>query len=365
MAGRSSSTAHLSLYTIVWGSTVWKQNGAKIPWTDPSPRRVAEASAHMIWSYVRTLEGEWWRVLLQSDKPSVIGHTALLAQMPGEPDLLLSSIGGDVGFYHIGHLKHHEHFPPPSPILVSCHLAESLAGHLDSGNWEEIQSWAVRMHERDPPRVAKTMLTGDRARQVYGQLADIKRQTEQHDSGPGAPRHFGLNTTSVRLVSDLWRPLPMRRYQIDGSAPAPSFWSRLAFWRSHASPAAMAVADGRAAGVSPAGHEIHGGCANAAASVLTAVGLGALVPPSARFEMQLNLADFRDSVLPMLIGPDAFDAQGRAIDEDLTSALDRLPKAWGKSDTLRFADPNYWIETIPDRPELVDEIVRIASRHLV
>ena len=360
MAQRNSRNPTLSLYTIVWGSALWKRRGHKVPWHDPSPRVVAQAASHMIWTYVQTLEGEWWKVLLQLDKPSVIGHTSLLARMTGEPDLLLSSIGGDVGFYDLTHRKHLRHFPPLSSIIASCHLAESLAGHLATGRWETLPDFAARIHERGPPRVSKTELTGDKARDTYAHLADIKRQTELDGSGPGAPRHFGLNTTAVRLVSDMATPLPLRAYRIGRPPQSGKWW--WPFGRPRSSPAlALAPED------MPSGDaiEIHGGCANAAASILGAVGLGSLVPASARFELRLTLSDFEDSVLPMLVGPDAFDDNGIAIDGDLVGALDRLPKVWGDKDTLRFTDPNYWIETMPETPEAMNEVYHIALLHMI
>lgn len=364
MVNRKSNSATLSLYTIVWGSALWNSTAKKIPWHDPSPRVVAEAASHMIWTYVQSLGGEWWKVLLGVDKPSVIGHAALLARMSGEPDLLISSIGGDVGFYHVTDSKHLRHFPLPTDVLVSCYLAESLAGHLDTGKWESLPDFAGRITERAPPRIQKTELTGDKARAAYAQLADIKRQTARRKSGPGAPRHFGLNTTAVRLVSDLRTPLPLRAYKISTSlAGRPWWWPGLLDRLRPAEARPMALVEGEAG--ASRGIEIPGGCANAVASVLTAIGLQALVPASARFEMRLALAQFEDAVLPVLVGDDAFDDTGTAADADLVAALHRLPKTWGEGETIRFTDPNYWIETIPEAPELLDEMYRIAMRHMI
>ena len=111
--------------------------------------------------------------------------------------------------------------------------------------------------------------------------------------------------------------------------------------------------------------EIHGGCANAASCILGAIGLGSLVPESARFELRMTLSDFDAAVLPVLIGPHAFDVEGTALDEDLVAALDRLPKTWGDGDSLRFTDPNYWIESIPETPELAAEILHVTFKHVI
>ena len=321
--GSHAQTPTLTLYVIMWGSEAPK----KVRWDDPVPRKVVEAASFMIWRYIQKLGSNWVDVLLQRDKPSVIGHAALLAVMTGQPEpLLFSNTGGDVGFYKLTDAKHDRYFS--FPILASCYLVETLAGHLADGKWETLKEFATRMQERGSPRIQKVQLTGANAVTTYKLLAAIKQQTEEADSGPGAPRHFGLNTTGVRFVTDMTRSFKMKSYQIGGKP-----------------------------------FEVHGGCANAVASVLQAARLGSLVPASAGITMRLTLSDFDEAVLPVLVGGSAFDAEGNARDKDLRKALDKLPEAWWKKDakpkeinTLRFTDPNYWIKAIPDNPPLVEEV---------
>jgi hypothetical protein len=362
--GGSKLDKRLSLYTILWGSALWSRTGRKIPWRDPSPRVVAEAAAFTIWSYVQGLQDQWWTVLLQVDKPSVIGHAALLARMDGHDTLLFSSIGGNVGFYGVTDRRHLAHYPPTSGVLVSCQFAESLAGHLETGKWELLADFAGRIVERGRPRVQRNDLSGAEAEHTYGLLADIRRQTRRRWSGPGAPRHFGLDTKAVRVVSDLARPLPMRAYQFRSRPPSRFDWlDILADLVPRAGPSAVATAY-MPTPQSPVA-EIPGGCANAVASILGAAGLGHLVPPEARFELTLSLDEFKDAVLPVLVGDDAFSTDGRAQDPDLVAALDRLPHAWGASTRLAFTDPSYWIETVPENDDLTAELMRIMARHII
>jgi len=310
----------LSLYLSLWESF-----GGRIDWGHDDPRRVAEQVSYVIWSYIQEIgcPGD-------NDKGSVIGHAALYAKLQEEEterELVFSNTGGNVGFYSV---------PPKLPwryffrgILMCFYVLESLAGHLEDGKWETLREFRKRVRRRRPPRVQKVVLRGDDANQAFQLLELIHTVTSADNAGPGAPEDYGLNTTAVRLLDDFDRPLLMRSYNIDGVQ-----------------------------------REIHGGCANALASVLDAANLSHLVPrqPPVFVERPLSFDLFPiaedGAVLPVVQNDEGFDRNGNAVDEDVRRELDRLSPVWGDGDLVRFFDPNHWYDLIPDEPANFRELKR-------
>jgi hypothetical protein len=258
----------------------------------------------MVWHYVQDARNRWLDYLFQQDKGSVIGHIALCAKMSGQAEpLVFSNTGGNVGFYKAGDYQHDRVYR--LPILASFNLLETLAGHLGDGHWETLEEFRERINQRTAPKVQKEMLTGEEATRTFAFLQEIMAVTTRLDSGPGAPRHFGLNIARVRLLSNFSTPLKMKRYMIGG---------RL--------------------------FEVHGGCANAVASVLNAARLQRLVPNKARMEMNIDFRLFRNSTFPVLVGSGAYAPNGTARDPDLVKALDQLPAEWGTGEQVKFCDPS-------------------------
>jgi hypothetical protein len=305
----------LSLYVVVWNSY-----GKEIPWRHQSPKVVVEAATHVIWSYIQNVKDNPLRTISQG---SVIGHTALYAKLSNGPELVFSNTGGNVGFYRRGHPKHDRHFDRSSWILASFHVGETLAGHLSDGSWETIDEFRDRVHARRAPRVQRLVLAGQEAQDTFALLQSVAIQKNSDPARGGGPRHFGLNTTGVRLIHDFNTVLPMQKYDIAGQH-----------------------------------YEIHGGCGNAVASVLRAARLERLVPDGARVKMTLNVERFREKVVPVIIGSNAFNSNERAQDPDLTKALESLPQTWGSTDELRFCDPNYWFRLMSHNPLSYRDLMR-------
>jgi hypothetical protein len=314
----------LNIYLVLWPS-----DAPLVPWTDPSPRQVAEAGSFVIWRYIRELGDNWVNILLQRDKPSVIGHASIVAKISGKPLIVFSNTGGDVGFYSATDSKHPRAFLQKA-ILASCYFAETLTGHSSDGRWESHDEYVTRIRERQAPRVSRIQVRGVDAQKTYDMLNAVLSSTTGTSSGPGAPKNFGLNTTEVRLITDFGRTKKMKSYLIGGRMV-----------------------------------EIHGGCANAVASVLDAVGLGEFVPKSAAIKMNIALSSFRGAVLPIVRGEEAFDAYGKARDPDLVGALDRLPTTWVGASTrntaIRFTDPNYWVREMGSNSEYLAEVHRLLG----
>ena len=308
----TTSTPTLNLYLAIWQNP----GGVRIPWTHHNPRVVAERACYLFWRYIR-LQGGWLGTLF-SDGGTVVGHATLFAEMRhdhgGQEFLVFSNYDKkDAGMYF-------RFYHPKNPyrwidfIMAVMWVEELLAGHTESGVWQSLRAYKERVDRRLPGRVVRRSFTGDRATEMINRLRLIYQRTHSRNT-VGAPRNFGLNTLRVRPVDDAgnWgRAQPMTRHEIDGTQ-----------------------------------HEIHGGCANAVASVLRAAGLADMVPEEAEFELQLELSRFSETVLPILGRSDAWNRNGEPESSYLTEALEELPNTWGSGDWIRFVDPNYWHDRIP------------------
>ena len=263
--------------------------------------------------------------------PPIVGHTSLLAvysDVYGQDWFsLFSNTGGEPGFYsplcELG--MHSDRFPwryrdgryLGEKIAACVYIGEVLVGHTTDGMWEGHRSYARRRLCEDYDfKVARHSFSWDQAIRIYNLLEDIKLKTSASEKPVGAPRHFGLNTQAVREIGQFHKELPFDDYR-------------------------LCVRRGRNSCRSYRYEEIHGGCANAVASVLAAVGLGDLVPDGARFAMELDLGIFKDVVLPVIMRPGAF-RNGVPQDDDLIQELQNVPERWGKGNIVTFVDPSYW-----------------------
>ncbi len=300
----------LNLYVILWDSF-----GGRIPWFSGNPKEVAERVSYVIWSYIQEFKES---PLQRSDKGSVIGHAALYSKLKrpdgSSTECVFSNTGGNVGFYSIFSSKYPFRYRLIFPPIIACfYVLESLAAHVEDGKWESVAEFRDRVQKRRKPRVRKETLLGDQATRTFELLQQIQNATTSFPAGPGGPSHYGLNTVEVRLVDSFDNPLEMKEYDIAGD-----------------------------------GFEIHGGCANAVASVLEAARLSHVVERTAQFEKRMSFSDFTEAALPVVQNDAAFDAHGNARDRDLKRELRRLPSVWGAGDVVRFFDPNYWYDTLPD-----------------
>ena len=328
----------LNLYLAIWPS----ETRLRLPWNDPFPRTLAERFCYQIWNFVHVQGGGRLATALFGSKKSIIGHTSLLAEMRDggsvESTLFSNTSESNPGIYEdsiwFGWDGSEVRFPEEYEstwIVAAFYVDELLAGHVEDGEWETLHDYRRRVDRNKRFRVIRRSFRGSDAKRKFALLKEIKRQTRDQGNRFGAPRHFGLNTSSVRLIDNhgLGRGNSLSKYRIGGSY-----------------------------------HEIHGGCANAVASVLRAVGLGNLVPRSAVFEMAIDLARFSNLYVPIIVGSGGFENRA-AIDEDLVKALDRLPEKWGSGTTVKFVDPNYWYREIPDGQKLKDDyrsLLRSLSR---
>ncbi|EAZ89382.1 hypothetical protein [Crocosphaera chwakensis] len=341
----------LNIYVIIWRSV-----GGKIPWNSSSPQEVAEKGAYVIWAYIQQEIYRRGGLLLLSflsptaliqllvniyNKGSIIGHAALYAKYQhingSSEQIVFSNTGSNVGMY----IRWYDHlsktfdlstvnpkFPKSEPyqrgfprILACCYLLETLAGHLSDGTFETIEEFKGRVKKHSPPRVSKQTLKGTEAEKTFSLLKEIKHQTSNINTS-GAPKDYGLNTTEVRKIGDLLnpkpvanlgQPQPMKSYLIGGEE-----------------------------------HQIYGGCANAVASVLKAAKLQNMIEDRAKFRIELSFDNFKDAVIPILVGANAFNRNtGKANDADLIRELQRLPQTWGSGNTVEFFDPNYWYDQLP------------------
>jgi hypothetical protein len=330
--GQASSPT-LSLYIALWQS-----EGEPIDWRSLNPRKIAEQFSFLIWAYRWSFD--FASIFLGKDKGSVIGHAALLAilRVPNhQPEILaFSNTGGNVGVYRRRAAKFPNRFPYKKKgihrqIQACFYVGETLTAHAGDGHWETTDEFRKRVKQRRDPKIQKKLIVGDAAVQTFKLLKDIKAQTEPFRAGAaGGPLHYGTNTTRVRWLEKEDKPplppRPMTKYNIGGRE-----------------------------------YEIHGGCANAVASVLEAAGHGDLVPrDKIQFEFGVTLNSIKDIVLPVLIGRHAFDPDGTALDEDLKSELARVPTQWQQPGDkepypVRLLDPNHWYAEVPDRRDLLRE----------
>lgn len=283
----------------------------------------------MLWRYVQDNGGRW-KTLSNSafSKTAPIGHTSLLAEMEHRNGsirrLLFSNTGGSPGFYKNDNSIYSalpfstKRYPERyrrcwlcAPIVLGFYLDEVLAGHTKDGKWESWSDYEYRVSQNKNFRVRKYTANGESAVRVFERLKQITQHTNTRNRKVGAPLHFGLNTTTVRVVDDFHNKRAITKYMIGNSK-----------------------------------YEIHGGCGNAVASVLEAAGLGHLVPRSARFGMNVNLKKFRNVVLPVILGSGGFRGN-QPMDGDLIADLSRVPQTWGSGDAINFIDPNYWYVELP------------------
>ena len=322
----------LDLYVAIWPSLT----GLVLPWETDSPRHLAERFCYMLWSYVQSHSNRLEAAFsAMHRKTSAIGHASLYAELrraDGRTEnVLFSNTGGDPGFYeNPGSLMPplglpSRRFPKRYRFLnnfwkagfMACFFVdELLAGHVSDGKWESVDEYAGRL-DNDLMRVRKYNASGDVAVEVFERLRAIRRATKL-GGFVGGPMHFGLNTTFVREVRNFGQPLSMHRY------PAANKW-----------------------------YEIHGGCANAVASVLVASDLPSLVPDRARFSMEVNLGRFAGVSVPLVTRSREY-RNGRPANEDLIVELNRVPNSWGRGDQISFVDPNYWYRTFPNDTRLID-----------
>ena len=328
-SGRASAQTSptLNLYLAVWPSLT----GLRLSWNTPSPRHLATEFSHMLWRYVQDNGGRW-KTLLNSafSKTAPIGHTSLLAEMEHQNGsiggrLLFSNTGGSPGFYKNDNSIYSplpfstKRYPERyrrcpvfcAPIVLGFYLDEVLAGHTDDGEWESWSDYEYRVSQNKNFRVRKYTAKGESAVRIFERLKHIPRHTNTRNKEVGAPLHFGLNTTSVRVVDDFHNKRAMTKYMIGDYK-----------------------------------YEIHGGCGNAVASVLEAAGLGHLIPRSARFGMNVNLNKFKNVILPVILGSGGFRGS-QPMDDDLIADLSRVPQTWGSGDAIRLIDPNYWYVELP------------------
>ena len=320
-----ATTSEMHMYLAVWQNP----GGVRIPWRSRRPRDLAESLGYMINRYIVS-HGGWWSPSLWSFPGTIVGHATLFIEMvyaSGITEFLVFSNTGkrgktDAGLYvGRGHAKNP--YSSWAFVMAVFYLDELLAGHVNHGIWQSLGDYKDRVNEAMaldiPPRVYRRVLSGGHAEDTFSRLRQIYFATRD-SNGIGAPRHFGLNTLEVRRVDrgsnsrSKWHPRQrMTSYTIGGSR-----------------------------------HEIHGGCANAIASVLRAIGHGDLVPRTAQISLSLDLDRFHNSVLPVLGSSDAFTSSGRDNREysELTRALGALPEQFGSGDQIRFVDPNYWYDQI-------------------
>ena len=241
--------------------------------------------------------GGWLSPRLLRFPGTVVGHATLFAEMVhanGKREFLVFSNTGkkgkkDAGLY-VGRSHPKNPYPSGNWVMAVLHLDEMLAAHVDHGIWQTLSDYKARVEEAmnigTPPRVYARVLSGGSAEDTFNRLRQIYFATRS-TNGYGAPRHFGLNTIEVRMLNEASRSRSkwslgrrMTRYTIGSSR-----------------------------------HEIHGGCANAIASVLRAIGHGDLVPRAAQVSLSLDLHRFHNKVLPVLGSSDAFTSSGLRIPE--------------------------------------------------
>lgn len=317
-------TPQLRGFIAVWRGA---DNAGLIPWNAPSPRRVAEAFSHLVWAYFQNPER--FNLFMNRNKATIIGHTSLLIEMQfadGEQRKLLFSNSGklDRGVYRNPALigpGSSEGFPRRPPYTFNCEcvvpasirLNEVMAGHNESGFWEDFKKYEKRVRERKRPAMRRFTVTGNEAIRTFELLSAAKEAAQPREGVYGAPLHFGLNGRVVRLPGQFDKPVPPTRHAIGGRRVA-----------------------------------IPSGCSNAIAAVLEAARLGHLVPRGrAVFRRPIDLARFAESELPVIVQRNAFDASGRALNAVLNEELDKLPASWGSGEVLEFADPNHWHATLP------------------
>ena len=318
-------TPTLSLDLVIWPSLT----RTCLPWTTSDPRQLSAAFCHMLWSNIQASGRDLGRLeaalKIWGRKTSVIGHASLVATMRHSDgrvtEEIFSHTGGYPGFYRNPYIIYSglpfstDRYPDRyqacwfcfgQHIMIVFYIGEVLAGHTQDGSWETRVQYRKRMSKNSDFRSRRYIFRGDQAQSKYNLLKKIKRQTKG-GSGIGAPRYYGLNRTSVRVLDNFNNSQPMSPYWIDGSR-----------------------------------HEFHGGCANAVASVLEAVGLGNIVPSEAKFTIRLDLQRFQNVPLPVITNSRGFSKNGKPMDKDLIAELDRVPASWGNGDIVSFVDPNYW-----------------------
>lgn len=322
------STPELVFYLALWRSS---STSRPIPWNDSSPQRVAEAFTHTVWSYFQ--QPELFHLFMNRNKATIIGHTSILAVMhhgSGEKEKLLFSNSGklDRGVYRNPVLPgpgSSEGFPDREPYKSNCEcfvpasvrLVEVLAGHSESGFWEDFKKYKKRVRERKRPALKRVVLTGNEAVRTFELMKETWEASQPRDGTNGAPVHFGLNARLIRLPGAFDKPVRPTRHQIGGRRIA-----------------------------------IPGGCSNAIAAVLEACRLSHLVPRRrASFRLPIALDRFRDIELPIIVNPQTFDSNGRARSKVLLAELERVPQRWGSGETLEFTDPNHWHATLGQADE--------------
>ena len=311
----------LDLYIVMWRSY-----GGLIRWNE-GPENVLEVLSYNISSYIKRDKLNIKKLVGLSDSEgNVIGHAALYARFTDENgsnrEVVFSNTGGNAGFYDLfGVSNEYDRCPPGLSIdgIVACfYPSQALATHLD-GKWENMKDFRERVNEREHIRVSKHTITGEDADIKFKMLEEIYNESNASRSRSAGPRAYGLNINAIRWITEMnQRPKPVRKITI------PSIGNPI---------------------------EIHGGCANAVASVLKAIGLGKdLIPQDAEFSFLFSFEKFNKPI-PILLDADndAFDVNklnGRLDieikDNDLSQALDAVPKQWIGETRVRFYDPNYW-----------------------
>ena len=194
-----------------------------------------------------------------------------------------------------------------------------MAGHVSDGTWESPSEYGIRVSNNNF-RVIKYEYKGEKAGKIREGANNVMKQTGrgQHI---GAPKHFGLNANAVRLVNNFSHKLSLHLYNIGNGA-----------------------------------YPIPGGCANAVASILVALGLIDLVPNSARFAINngkgIDLGRLAGISVPIVMGKGEYKDK-EPTDQKLKDVLNSVPLTWGKGgERIEFIDPNYWHPRIPDNKML-------------
>lgn len=400
----------LDIYVIVWGAP------ARIDWNNENPRVTATTALQSLHKYIGyQLAGD--------SSHNMIGHAAMVANYIDESGqqktILFSNSGGNVGVdLEAPGDRNHASYSAlvvdgiwgllSEDYIANMFILQTVSAHFPDGYWESEGSFGNRLKERTTPIVKKESFTGQQAADYFECLSLIKTETDrdikkaieiyekakpewsaklrqaqqllepQNVTGTevdraiaraerlkrvkaayaidykyepfrelgGGPYFYGLNTLGVRLPTTyaLDKPPPnydiirMKKYEMpDGSK-----------------------------------HEIHGGCANAVASVLKACGLqhmitdihmkiedGDVLVPSAQFTLTLSFNAVKGKKIPILfpkivvagvtLKHDEFDAAGNFIDPDIEDEIEELPEHWVKpGDTavnqVQFYDPSVWYD---------------------
>ena len=327
----------LDLYIAIWPNFT----RTKLSWKTSSPQQLAKEFSYMLWNYIQS-HGHGLLAAIFSEKKSIIGHASLFAELRDgntTSHIVFSNTGGNPGFYENPsswmpplNLPSHK-FPkkyrnlerPIGPGFLACFFVdELLAGHVSNGKWESPNEYRDRVFENDNFRVAKHEYTGEQAKKI-SRLFNFTMSETGSEQYIGAPKYFGLNAVAVRDVNNFNQKLPV--------------------------------------------HPIPGGCANAVAGILTAIGLEKLVPGSARFSINngkgIDLQSLAKISVPIVTRGMEYENR-KPTDQKLKDALNSVPQTWGNGgEQIEFVDPNYWYPTLDNNRMLKEQFkakVQLASK---